>query len=105
MSDNELFERVKSILNGLNVESRKMFGGIGIFSEKIMFSMIYDRVLYFRSTEETAFGYSVDSVQYQHPSRNSKMPYWSVPDQIIKNKSIFTDWADNAFHLAKSLKR
>ena len=59
MSNDELFERVKSILDSLNVQSRKMFGGIGIFSEKIMFSMIYDGVLYFRSTEEIASGYSV----------------------------------------------
>jgi DNA transformation protein len=105
MSNTELFESVKSILDDFNVQSRKMFGGIGIFSEKIMFSMIYDGVLYFRSTKDIASGYSVDSIQFQHPSRNSKMPYWSVPHQIIKNKSMLANWADNAFQLAKSLKR
>jgi DNA transformation protein len=105
MSDDDLLTRVKTLLEGLDVQSRKMFGGIGIFSEKIMFSLIYDGVLYFRSTEEIAIGYSPDSVQFQHPSRSSKMPYWSVPDQIINDKSKFKDWANNAFHLAKSLKR
>ncbi|MFC1804042.1 TfoX/Sxy family protein [Thermoproteota archaeon] len=105
MSDDELFKRVKTLLDGLNVQSRKMFGGIGIFSEKIMFSLIYDGVLYFRSTEEIASGYSADSVQFQHPSRSSKMPYWSASDQDINNKSKFIDWADNSFYLAKSLKR
>jgi TfoX/Sxy family transcriptional regulator of competence genes len=82
-----------------------MFGGVGIFSEKIMCSLIYDGVLFFRSIEETASCYSSDSVQFQHPSRSSKMPYWSVSDHVINNKSKFLDWADNAFHLAKSLKR
>lgn len=105
MSDDELLTRVKTLLEGLDVHGRKMFGGIGVFSEKIMFSLIYDGVLYFRSTEEIASGYSSESVQFQHPSRSSTMPYWSVHDQIINDKSKFMDWANNAIHLAKSLKK
>jgi DNA transformation protein len=105
MSDDELFTRVKTLLDGLDVQGRKMFGGIGIFSERIMFSLIYDRALYFRSTEEIASYYSTDSIQFQHPSKSSKMPYWSVTDQVINDKSKFTDWAYDAFHLAKSLRR
>ena len=105
LSDDELFSRVRTLLDGLNVESKKMFGGIGIFSEKIMFSLIYDGILYFRSTEDIASSYSVYSIQFRHPSRSSKMPYWSVPDQVINYNSKFSDWADNAFQLAKSLKR
>jgi TfoX/Sxy family transcriptional regulator of competence genes len=58
MSDDELYATVESILDSLEIKSRKMFGGIGIFSEKIMFSLIYDGVLYFRSTDEIASGYA-----------------------------------------------
>ena len=105
MLDDELFSRVKALLDTLDIHGRKMFGGIGIFSEKIMFSMIYDGVLYFRSTEGIAADYSTDSVQFQHPSRSSKMPYWSVPEKVINDKYKFTNWANAAFHLAKSLKR
>jgi DNA transformation protein len=105
LSDDELFSRIRTLLDSLDVESRKMFGGIGIFSERVMFSLIYDGVLYLRSTEDVAASYSHDSVQYQHPSRSSKMPYWSVPEQILNDKPKFIDWAENAFNLAKSLKR
>jgi len=105
LSDDELFSRIRTLLDGLNIESRKMFGGMGIFSEKTMFSLIYDGILYFRSTEDIATSYSLDSIQFQHPSRSSKMPYWSVPDQVIRDNSKFSDWAYNAFQLAKSLKR
>jgi DNA transformation protein len=104
LSDDALFSKVKTLFDGLNVESKKMFGGIGIFSEKIMFSLIYDGILYFRSTEDIASSYSVNSNQFQHPSRSSKMPYWSVPDEVINDTTKFKDWTDNAFHLAKSLK-
>lgn len=105
MSDDELFSRIKTLLDNLNVKSRKMFGGIGIFSGKVMFSLIYDGVLYLRSTEDVAASYSNDSYQFQHPSRSSKMPYWSVPESIIKDEARFFNWAENALHLAKSLKR
>ena len=70
-----------------------------------MFSLIYDGILYFRSTEEIASVYSEDSFQCQHPARNSKMPYWSVSELVISDKAKFNDWAINAFQLAKSLKR
>ena len=105
MSNNELLTRLESKLESIDINNRKMFGGIGIFSEKIMFSLIYDGVLYFRSTEEVAYIYSKDSFQFQHPSRNSKMPYWSVPETILNDNVTLSDWADNAYHLAKSLKK
>ena len=105
MSDEELLSKLESNLDAIEFTSRKMFGGVGIFSEKIMFSLIYGGVLYFRSTEDIASKYSSESVQFQHPSRPSKMPYWSVPQPIINNKAKVSDWAKNAFYLAKSIKK
>ena len=105
MLNEQLLAQVELMLRVLNVTSRKMFGGIGIFSEKIMFSMIYDGIFYFRSTEDVASVYSQDSIQFQHPSRDSKMPYWSVPEKVLTDEAKFTDWAQNAFLLAKSLKK
>ena len=105
MSDEELLSRLESNLDTIEFTSRKMFGGIGIFSEKIMFSLIYDGVLYFRSTKDIASKYSKESFQFQHPSRDSKMPYWGVPEQILNDKAKILDWANNAFTLAKSLKK
>ena len=104
-SDEKLLSRVRTLLKSYDAQSRKMFGGIGIFSEQIMFSMIYDGVLYLRSTEDIATLFSYDSVQFQHPSSGSKMPYWSVPEEIINNETEFIDWAESAFNLAKSLKK
>lgn len=105
MLDDELLSRIESKLDTIETTSRKMFGGIGIFSEKIMFSLIYDGVLYFRSSEDSASKYSSDSFQFQHPSRDSKMPYWSVPEQVLNDKSKLREWATKAFNHAKSLKK
>jgi len=104
MSD-DILSILKSNLDTIEFTSKKMFGGIGIFSEKIMFSLIYNGVLYFRSTEDLASEYSIDSIQFQHPSRDSKMPYWSVPQPILNNKVKLSEWAKSALNLAKSLKK
>ena len=105
MHDDEIISLLKSSLRDLEIQSRKMFGGIGIFSEKIMFALIYDDILYFRSTREIASSYSNDSTQFQHPSRTSKMPYWSVPQEIINDKSKLSDWGKNSFEHAKKIKQ
>ena len=105
MSDDELLSRLKSKLDTIDITIRKMFGGIGIFSEKIMFSLIYGGVLYFRSNKELAAKYSEESFQFQHPSRDSKMPYWSVPEHVLSDKKRLSDWINDAYSLAKSLKK
>ena len=105
MSDDELLSIFQSKLDILEIKSRKMFGGVGIFSENIMFSLIYDGVLYFRSTEELAAKYSENSLQFHHASRDSKMPYWSVPEQVLFDKKKLSEWVNDAFRLAKSLKK
>ena len=70
-----------------------------------MFSLIYGGVLYFKSTEDIALKYSKDSFQFQHPSRDSKMPYWSAPESVLNDKAILSEWSNKAFKLAKTLKK
>jgi DNA transformation protein len=106
MSDDILLSKLmKQLSNVRKITGRKMFGGIGIFSEKVMFALIYNEQLFFRSTQKIAHKYSNESIQFQYPPRNSKMPYWSVSDKIMKDESKLVSWAQNAFHLAESLKR
>jgi DNA transformation protein len=105
MLDDEIISQLNTALKDREIQSRKMFGGIGIFSEKIMFALIYNNTLYFRSTGEIANSYSLKTSQFQHPSRKSKMPYWKVPKEVINNKSKLSSWGKKAFQIAKSLKQ
>ena len=71
MSNTELFEELRSNITAFPVTSRKMFGGIGIFSDKVMFALIYDGVLYLKSTPEIAKKYSEDTIQFEPPFRRT----------------------------------
>ncbi len=106
MSNAELFEKLRSKITAFPVTSRKMFGGIGIFSDKVMFALIYDGVLYLKSTPEIGKKYSEDTIQFEPPFRkNIKMPYWSVSKNILEDKKRLTEWASNSLELAKTGKK
>jgi TfoX/Sxy family transcriptional regulator of competence genes len=73
------------------VAPRKMFRGIGGVSESVMFALIYDGIVYLKSPIEVAEVYSADSSQFEPPFRRTmKMPYWSVPEKILRNQNLFS---------------
>lgn len=83
MSNVKVLELIKKNLTEFPVTSRKMFGGIGVFSRDIMFALIYDEIVYLKSTPEMANIFSMYSMQFEPPFRRTmKMPYWSVPKKI-----------------------
>jgi DNA transformation protein len=83
-----------------------MFGGIGVFSDGVMFAIIYDGKLYLKSTPAIAKTYSEDSRPFQPPfHRNITMPYWSVPTNLLQNPQQFSDWAQQALSYARAPKK
>lgn len=83
-----------------------MFGGIGVFSDRVMFALIYDGVLYFKSTLELAKTYTEDTIQFEPPFRRTiKMPYWSVHENILEDNKLLTEWAGKALEYAKITKK
>ena len=106
MSNSELLDHIEKILIKFPVTSRKMFGGIGIFSEDVMFALIYDEIVYLKSTPEIAKTYSEDSTQFEPPFRRTmKMPYWSIPEKILRDWDRFADWAYKSLEYAKMTKK
>jgi DNA transformation protein len=106
MSNIELVKELRSRITAFSVTSRKMFGGIGVFSDKVMFALVYDGVLYFKSTPEMAKTYTENTIQFEPPFRRPiKMPYWSVPENILEDKKLLIEWAGNALEHAKVTKK
>jgi DNA transformation protein len=93
----ELFEPV----DGASV--RPMFGGLGIFRERIMFALAADEVLYLRSDSETDPAFLAEGSQpwvYEGRDRAVTMPYWRVPERLLDDHEEFRTWALAAFAAA-----
>lgn len=106
MSSTELLSNIIQNMTEFPVTSRKMFGGLGVFSGGIMFALIYDGVLYLKSTTEIANMYTRESTPFQPPFRpNMQMPYWSVPMKILRDRDRLAEWAQQALEYAKATKK
>lgn len=90
---------------GFPVESKKMFGGIGVFSGGVMFALVYDGVVYLKSTKELAGDYVEDGFQFVPPfGRRAKMPYWNIPEEMLSGERVI-EWANESLEYAKASKK
>jgi DNA transformation protein len=79
------------------ITSKKMFGGHGIFHEGKMFGMIDSKGKYFMRVDET------NQAEYEKKGseRHSRMPYFSIPDDVIKDPKSLVTWAKKSIKASK----
>ena len=97
----ELFEPVGG------VSFRKMFGGIGIFREGIMFALVADDALYLKADETTTADFKAEGCgPFVHDGKDKPhvMPYWRLPERLYDEPDEFRDWALAAFGVAERSK-
>ena len=88
---------------------KSMFGGYGIFFDGIIFASIIENELYFRTNEQ---------LQVQFESRGGKqfifessgrrpvaMPYFTLPDVILKNPKELSKWIRQAYSISLKNKK
>ena len=94
-------ERLVHTLSVLgNVYSRKMFGGYGIFESGAMFALI---------TSEGKIHFKVDQSNQKRfedagAEKYSKMPYFEIPKNVLKNKQKLHEWARDSMDIAHTSK-
>ncbi|HZP19183.1 MAG TPA: TfoX/Sxy family protein [Bauldia sp.] len=87
------------------VTFRRMFGGIGIFREGIMFALVSGDTLYLKADDVTSPAYAAEgSAPWTYPGMRGKataMPYWRLPDRLLDEPEEFVAWARAAFAVAE----
>jgi DNA transformation protein and related proteins len=97
----ELFDTVGG------VSFRKMFGGIGIFRQGIMFALVADDTLYLKADEVSAIDFKAEGSGpfiYDGKTKPHVMPYWRLPERLYDEPGEFRHWALNAFAAAERVK-
>lgn len=92
-----------------DVSVRKMFGGAGVYCDGVMFALIADETLYFRTDETTARQFEAEGCEpftYTPPSPRQpiRMPYWRVPEHLYEDSDEMRAWAETALAVARRLK-
>jgi DNA transformation protein len=85
-------------LEGLDgISSKKMFGGHGFFHDSRMFAMVSSKGEIFFKTNETNKSDYID----RNAEKHSKMPYYSVPEEILKEDKELAQWAEKSILASK----
>ena len=88
-----------------SVSSRRMFGGVGLYSGELFFGLIDDDTLYFKTNETNAAGYISRKMPRFMPPANrpmGPMGYHQVPADIIEDAEALVSWARKAVAVALS---
>ena len=85
-----------------NITSRKMFGGVGLYSDGVFFAVIDNDRLYFKVDDMNFPDYQAFGMpQWVIEGANGgAMPYYEVPDQVLADSGKLGEWIDGAVGVA-----
>ncbi len=91
----------EELVNKLNsiggITNKRMFGGFGIFHKEKMFALLDSEGQCFLKANETNKSDFEEKDSFQH----IRMPYFSIPDEVIDNREILIEWAKRSIAISK----
>ena len=85
----EFRDHLLDLLAPLDAVARGMFGGLGLFRDGLMFGLVTDDRLYFRTDDENRPDYDAAGfgpfVFTARSGRSATMPYHEVPDDVLED--------------------
>ncbi|MBH0239165.1 TfoX/Sxy family protein [Methylobrevis albus] len=86
------------------VTTRRMFGGIGLFHDGLMFAIVIRDVLHFKTDPETRPAFEAEGCapfSYVAGERTVELSYWRAPERLLDEPDAFLDWARTAVAVAR----
>ncbi len=90
------------------ITSRTMFGGWGIYKNRMFFGLISDGALYFKVGNGNRAEYEKmgsEPFAYYSERKNITLSYWLVPEEILENRDVLSEWVENAVTEAQKTKK
>ena len=101
---NDFVEHVREVMaHWAAISVRKMFGGFGLYREGLMFALIADDTLYFKTDAENVKHFEQANSTpfvYQSAGRSVQMSYWSAPAESLESPAEMRDWCQLAYAAA-----
>jgi DNA transformation protein and related proteins len=98
-----MIKKIESILRKLTphgpITARAMFGGYGIYFDKLIFAVLVEDKLYFRvdETNEKDFEqYRSKPLVFEGKNRPVVMSYFTLPEKVLNDPSLLPLWIKKA---------
>jgi len=89
------------------INTRKMFGGYGIYHEGLMFGLVADNTLYLKvdaSSKQQFIDKDLKPFKYDKGSKKVQMSYYLAPEEIYDDPDEAVYWARLAYQAALNSK-
>lgn len=86
-----------------SIRTRKMFGGYGLYHNDLMFGLVADDELYFKTDQQSVERFEergLCAFEYQKQGKAFKMSYYQAPEEIYDDPEEAQVWANIAFDAA-----
>ena len=89
------------------IVTRRMFGGVGIYSDGTFFAVIDNDTLFFKVDETLAKRYRDKGMPPFAPIPGAKpmMGYYQVPPDVLEDATALVGWAKDSISLARTPSR
>ncbi len=85
---------------------KRMFGGIGIFKDGLMFAKIGGDTFRLKVDESNQKQFEDRGMKPFHSEKKKKgMPYWEVPQDILEDRTELAKWANQSYIIALKSKK
>lgn len=92
-------------LTGLGgVSSRRMFGGVGLYSDEFFFGLIAEDTLYLRVDDGNRADYTARAAAPFRPYADRpqlSMSYYEVPPEVLEDARQLAEWARRSVAVAQ----
>ena len=85
------------------VYARPMFGGHGIFLDKLMFALVSDGILYLKADDESSVAFkerSLAAFSYMKKNKVFQLSYFQAPEEALEDAQEMAAWANQAYVVA-----
>jgi DNA transformation protein len=86
------------------VRFRRMFGGFGVYRDRVMFALVSSGVLYFKADDTTRGAFEDEGsapFRYEARGKSVTMSYWRLPERLFDEPDAFREWALAAVDVAE----
>ncbi len=88
------------------VTGKAMFGGVGIYAQRLFFALIAEDRLYFKVNDATRGDFEKRGMEPFRPfGEESAMGYYEVPAEVLEDVTQLELWTKKAIEVAASAKR
>jgi len=76
------------------VSAKRMFGGFGVYAQGLIFAIVSDARLYFKTDDHTRQRYiEADMAAFQPTQKMTLKTYYEVPPDVVESRHQLVEWA------------